>query len=82
MVMGRWSRERESWIATEQMSATPRHVFYERLNQLLGQAGFDVLTAVGCGGEIEFVGSRRYLVGRNEWARWQRAPRYDSGTSW
>ena len=50
MAMGRWPRERqqELWIATEQMSPTPRHVFYERLNQLLGQAGFDAWLETLC----------------------------------
>ena len=50
MAMGRWPRERqqEFWIATEQMSPTPRHVFYERLNQLLGEAGFDAWLETLC----------------------------------
>ena len=48
MAMGRWERQQEFWIATEQMSPTPRHVFYERLNQLLGQAGFDAWLETLC----------------------------------
>jgi hypothetical protein len=41
--MGHWKRERQQalWIATQDVAATTRHVFYERLNQLLSQAGFD-----------------------------------------
>lgn len=43
MAMGHWKRERqqELWIATPDVAPTTRHVFYERLNQLLSQAGFD-----------------------------------------
>lgn len=43
MAMGQWKRERqpELWIATQDVVQTTRHVFYERLNQLLAQAGFD-----------------------------------------
>lgn len=50
MAMGRWQRERqqELWIATAQMSPTPRHVFYERRNPLLGQAGFDAWREAFC----------------------------------
>jgi len=31
----------ELWIATDAMAAAPGHVFYERLNALLREAGFD-----------------------------------------
>jgi transposase len=43
MAMGRWERERqqELWIAAEQIPQTTRHVFYERVNQLLAEAQFD-----------------------------------------
>lgn len=43
MAMGRWERERqqELWVAVEQIPQTTRHVFYERLNQLLAEAKFD-----------------------------------------
>ena len=38
MAMGQWKRERqqELWVATSDVAQTPRHVFYERLNQLPG----------------------------------------------
>lgn len=43
MAMGQWRRERqqELWVATEQLPESPRHVFYERVNDLLADAGFD-----------------------------------------
>jgi len=43
MGMGRRQTERqqELWVATEKMAAAPRHIFYERLNRLLSDAGFD-----------------------------------------
>lgn len=34
-------RQQEFWIPAEEVTRAPRHVFYERLNQLLGEAGFD-----------------------------------------
>lgn len=33
--------QRELWIATDAMATAPGHVFYERLNALLREAGFD-----------------------------------------
>ncbi len=43
MAMGHWKRERqqELWVATSDVAQTPRHAFYERLNQLLAEAKFD-----------------------------------------
>lgn len=43
MVMGRWEveRQRELFVATDRAAKAPRHVFYERLNSLLREAGFD-----------------------------------------
>lgn len=43
MAMGQWKRERqqELWVAATDVARTPRHVFYERLNQLLAEAKFD-----------------------------------------
>ena len=42
MAMGHWRTEQqqEFWIATDELSQTPRHVFYERVNELLAEAGF------------------------------------------
>ena len=43
MAMGRRARERqgEFWIATQLLPGTPRHVFYEKLNGILAEGGFD-----------------------------------------
>jgi transposase len=35
------SRQQEFWVATESLAGAPRHVFYDRLNGLLAEAGFD-----------------------------------------
>ena len=34
-------RQREFWVACEDLAATPRHVFYDRLNDLLADGEFD-----------------------------------------
>ena len=31
----------ELWVTTDQMAKAPGHVFYERLNGLLAESGFD-----------------------------------------
>ena len=43
MGMGRRTTERqqEFWVPTHDLASAPRHVFYERLNQLLAKADFD-----------------------------------------
>ena len=43
MALGRRESERqqELWVATRDLAAAPRHVFYERLNRILADAGFD-----------------------------------------
>jgi transposase len=43
MAMRRRAEERqgELWVATQALPAGPGHVFYERLNRLLSEAGFD-----------------------------------------
>lgn len=33
--------QQELWVATSQVAKDPGHIFYERLNKLLGEAGFD-----------------------------------------
>ena len=35
------SRQQEFWVATETLAGESRHVFYDRLNGLLVEAGFD-----------------------------------------
>jgi transposase len=43
MAMRRLTEERqvELWVASEALPSGPGHVFYERLNRLLAEAGFD-----------------------------------------
>jgi len=43
MALGRRSSERQEtfWIAAAETATGPRHVFYERLNAILAEAGFD-----------------------------------------
>ncbi len=43
MALGRTERERqgELWIATDQIARGAGHAFYDRLDQLLREAGFD-----------------------------------------
>ena len=43
MALGRRKRERQSelWVPTAAVPRTPGHPFYERLNRLLAEAGFD-----------------------------------------
>src|SRR5712671_5618990 len=43
MALGRRNEERQSefWVATQHLPVAPGHVFYEKLNRLLGAAGFD-----------------------------------------
>src|SRR6266851_7954836 len=43
MALGRRNEERQSefWVATQQLPVSPGHVFYEKLNGLLAEAGFD-----------------------------------------
>jgi transposase len=50
MGMGRRKRERqqEFWLATDSLPLTPRHVFYEKLNGLLDEGGFDEMVEALC----------------------------------
>jgi hypothetical protein len=43
MSMGKRTRERQSgmWLATSELARSPGHPFYERLNRILEEAGFD-----------------------------------------
>jgi len=43
MALGKRNGERQAefWVATQDLSSGPRHVFYDTLNQVLAQAGFD-----------------------------------------
>ena len=44
MALGRRSAERqqELWVATQELPRSPGHVFYDTLNDLLAEAGFDL----------------------------------------
>ena len=41
--MGHWQTEQqqEFWIATDELSQTPRHLFYQRVIEWLAKAEFD-----------------------------------------
>jgi transposase len=43
MSMGRWQADHQPdlWVPTVELPRSPGHVFYDQLNQLLAQAGFD-----------------------------------------
>ena len=43
MGMGRrqQDRQQEFWIATDALESVPKHIFYEKLNGLLDEIGFD-----------------------------------------
>jgi transposase len=43
MGMGRrpQDRQQEFWVATDSLASVPQHVFYDKLNRLLDEAGFD-----------------------------------------
>jgi transposase len=43
MALGRrgGERQQEMWVATQDLAAAPRHVFYDRLNKILADARFD-----------------------------------------
>jgi len=43
MALGRRNQERqeELWVATQRLPTSPGHAFYEKLNRLLAEAGFD-----------------------------------------
>jgi len=43
MALGRRNEQRqgEFWVATQQLPSSPGHVFYEKLNELLAEGGFD-----------------------------------------
>jgi transposase len=49
MALGRREgSEREMWIATNRLARSPGHPFYERLNRVLGEAGFDRFVEERC----------------------------------
>src|SRR3990170_2600125 len=42
MALGKRKREeQESWVATSDLPTSPGHPFYQKLNQLLAESGFD-----------------------------------------
>ena len=50
MGMGRRKREQQQalWVATASLPDVPRHVFYEKLNRLLDESGFDTFVEELC----------------------------------
>ena len=50
MGMGRRKRERQAefWVARDSLPQTPRHVFYDSLNRLLDEGGFDKFLETLC----------------------------------
>jgi transposase len=50
MAMGRRGGERQAefWVATQRLPTSPGHVFYEKLNGLLAEAGFDTWVETLC----------------------------------
>jgi IS5 family transposase len=49
MALGRrGGRQQELWVATQDIASGPRHVFYDRLNRLLSEAGFDAWIEQRC----------------------------------
>ena len=50
MGMGRreQGRQQEFWIATDALASVPQHVFYDKLNRLLDEAGFDAFVEELC----------------------------------
>ncbi|MDP7640088.1 MAG: transposase [Candidatus Hydrogenedentes bacterium] len=50
MAMGRSKRERQSelWIAGDSLPRTPGHPFYEKLNAVLDEHGFDAFVENEC----------------------------------
>ena len=51
MGMGRQDndRQQEFWVPTHDLAAAPRHAFYDTLNGLLKEAGFDAWIEGRCG---------------------------------
>ena len=49
MALGRKKRRQESlWIATRELPRTGGHVFYERVNRVLEEKGFDRFVEDAC----------------------------------
>jgi hypothetical protein len=49
MAMGkRRSRQRGLWISQQDLAKSPGHPFYERLNRLLDEHGFDAFSESQC----------------------------------
>src|SRR5688572_11427239 len=49
MAMGRKrARQQRLWIASTELPRTQRHVFYDRVNEVLGKAGFDAFSETEC----------------------------------
>jgi transposase len=50
MAMGRRQRHQQQtmWLATEQLPRTAGHVFYDRVNKVLAEHGFDDFAERAC----------------------------------
>jgi hypothetical protein len=49
MAMGRRkAKQQELFVATTQLARSPGHPFYEKLNKLLAEAGFDAWLEAKC----------------------------------
>ena len=62
MGMGRrpQDRQQEFWIASEALASVPKHVFYDKLNGLLDEAGFDSFVEELC--EPFYADSGRHSI--------------------
>ena len=73
-------RQQEFWIATDALASVPQHIFADKLNRLLDEAGFDEFVEELCAPFSSSRGSRSCwtLLGvRNCWLekRWVSTPR-------
>lgn len=66
MSLGRRKTERQAefWVATGDLAGGPGHLFYDRLNRLLDQAGFDRFVEELCAPHYEQTGRRSIPPGR------------------
>ncbi|WP_197443907.1 transposase [Maioricimonas rarisocia] len=58
-------RQQELWIATSRAASAPQHIFYDKLNQLLDEAGFDAFVEELCEPFYKQAGRRSIPPGRS-----------------